>query len=119
VSPEQKIRECIELKKSHGFIVSNSIWFQWRDGKNPPKVSPWGAVSMFLNSDSHGNYIFPQVKMWDQVVNYLEVDDEWLKMFTKGFDGEAVSPMWLTQTSSSGLNAFQLGRKFATEYLIS
>jgi hypothetical protein len=119
MNPEQKIRECIEHKKSHGFVVANNIWFQWRDGKNPPKVSPWGAVSMFLNCDANGNYIFPKVKKWDQVLEYLGVDNEWLEMFTKGFDGENVSPMWMSQTSSCGLNAYQLGRRLATEYLVS
>ena len=118
MNPEQKIRDCVELKKSHGFLIDKNLWFQWRDGRNPPKTSPWGAVSMFLNCDSHGNYIFPRVKMWNQVVDYLGVDDEWLKMFTKGFDGEEVSPMWLSQTSSSGLKAFDLGRRLAGEYLI-
>ena len=114
---ETKIRECLDLLKSKGFIIQDGIWFKWRDGRIPPKISPWGAVIFYINSDSHGNFIFPKISWWTQVSEYLDVTPGWLEAFTKGFDGIKITPNWFVLMSQDEIDAFNLGKKFQEEYL--
>lgn len=113
---EQKIRDCIETQKSAGWLIDKGIWFVFRDGRNPPRVSPWGAVLISMNN-STGNFMIPYGNWWKQVLEHLQVTHNWLDTFCKGFDGELISPNWFSQCSQEEYDAFDLGKRLASDYV--
>ena len=119
MSQENLIREAIETQRSNGWIISSGIWFQFRDGRNPPKASPWGCVLIGTSSNAGGNFHIPQGNWWVKVRDTLQVSDSWLQMFASGFDGKSVSSHWLSQMSLEDLQAYHLGKKMAEEYISS
>ena len=114
---ESVLREAIESQISSGWILSRDIWFKFRDGREPPKVSPWGCVLISLNTSSGGNFMIPSGNWWSSVVEHLKVQNSWLEMFASGFDNKPISSAWMSQSSSEDLEAYQLGRRLASEYL--
>lgn len=114
---ENAIREAIETQISNGWVLSRDIWFQFRDGRNPPKASPWGCVLIKSNTSSGGNFHIPSGNWWASVLQTLQVTNSWLEMFASGFDNKTVSSNWMSQSSQEDLEAYQLGRKLAEEYL--
>jgi hypothetical protein len=117
MSAESVMRECLELQKSRGFQVASGIWIRFRDGRIVPKISPWGAVLLNINSDNMGNFNIPSGNWWQQVVSHLGVSSAWLDSFAKAFDGEEISPQWFALMSIEENEAWRLGKKFAEEQL--
>lgn len=114
---EKILREAVEKQIENGWILSREIWFQFRNGRNPPKASPWGCVLIASNTTNSGNFLIPSGNWWSSVRETLGVSNSWLEMFASGFDDKAVSSMWLSQASQDELEAYQLGKKFAENYL--
>lgn len=110
---EELIRSAIEKQKLNGALIAKGIWIQFKDGRNPPKVSPWGALLWNNNTVDGGNFFIPSPgSWWGLVRDYLKVSDSWLTSFTKGFDGEDTRDL-----EAEDLFAFNLGQRLAQEYL--
>jgi hypothetical protein len=117
VNVEERIQECLQVQKSRGFEVAANVWVTFRNGRIAPKISPWGAVLLNINSDTMGNFNIPNGGWWQQVINHLGVSDSWLEAFMKAFNGEDISAQWRSLMSLEENEAWNLGKKFAKEQL--
>lgn len=113
ISPQEiKIRAALDLQKANGFRVTSNVWFNFRDGRTPPSVSPWGAILWTLNSTKTGNFIIPGKGIWwKSVLDHLEVDQSWMDHFIAGFDAE-------NNSLDTNHSAYVLGQRLRAEYII-
>lgn len=117
MNQESIIRQAIETQKLKGYLISDKIWFKFREGKNAPRVSPWGAVLMTINADKNGNFHIPSGDWWQQVINHLGIVPRWLELFADGFDGEKIDVRWQSLLTEEESLAYSLGKRMAKEYL--
>ena len=90
---------------SSGWLLDNNMapkgshkWLQFRDGRNPPRCSSFGAILLFLGSKegTERNFPIPDPKSWHSLVqHYLSINDYQLDfLFEKYFDIKRQRNLW-------------------------
>ncbi len=117
-SQEIKIRNALDTQKQNGFGITTNCWFTFRDGKNPPTVSPWGAILWSLNTTKTGNFLIPgKGTWWNSVMSHLDVTQSWMDIFTSTFDGSELTDQELQLLSDENKSAYHIAQNLRLEYI--
>lgn len=108
---DQAINDCLNEKGELSDVRGG--WVQWRNGSEPLRFTPIGAVLIAACSiESKKSFLLPLPSAWPQIVaNYLGLSLEVSNLLFKGFS-EPLSSSWISLLSSDEREIYDLGASY-------